>query len=278
MIESQPLPTIAQALKACNLPALETRLLLSHATGLPREKLVTHRERRLSAEQIAVFLHLVHARAHGQPMAYLLRQREFYGRNYKITPHVLIPRPETELLIDVILDTVPTFENMSILDLGTGSGVIAITLALEIFHAQVTATDINRDALNIAAENADIWKTTIRFLQSDWWQYIEQRFDLIVSNPPYIAVHDHHLQQGDLRFEPPSALTDFADGLSAYRTIIDQAPHYLHSQGWLWLEHGYDQATDIQRLLELAGFENIQTHRDLANHTRVSGGQFGKIK
>lgn len=270
------LPTIDQTLKACTLPALETRMLLCRATGLTREQLITRRERTLSAEQVAVFLHLAHARLHGQPMAYLLGQREFYGRVFKVNPAVLIPRPETELLVETVLDTLAQFKAPTLLDLGTGSGAIAISCALEAPHAQVSASDISLAALDTARVNAQQLAAQVIFIESDWWQNLKKkRFDVIVCNPPYIAADDLHLQQGDLRFEPQQALTDFADGLSAYRTIITQAPHQLNPHGWLWLEHGYDQATEIQRLLEQAGFQKLQCITDLGDHPRVSGGRIG---
>lgn len=268
------LPTIDQLLKACTLPALETRLLLCQATGWSREQLITRRERSLNAEQVAVFLHLAHARLHGQPIAYLLGQREFYGRRFTINDAVLIPRPETELLVETVLDTLARLKAPTLLDMGTGSGIIAITCALEAPHAQVSACDISRAALEAAQLNAQQLAAPITFIESDWWENLQQqRFDVIASNPPYIAANDPHLQQGDLRFEPAQALTDFADGLMAYRAIIAQAGAHLKPQGWLWLEHGYDQAHAIQTLLEQAGFQELQCKKDLAGHPRVSGGQ-----
>ncbi len=269
------LPTIAQLLRACTLPALETRMLLCQVTGLSREQLITRRDHRPSAEQVAVFLHLGHERLHGRPMAYLLGRREFYGRVFSINEHVLIPRPETELLVDTVLDTLAGVETPTVLDLGTGSGAIAITLALEAPHAEVSASDISGDALKVANANATQLGAQVCFIESDWWSnLVQQRFDVIVSNPPYIAADDVHLQQGDLRFEPQGALTDFADGLSAYREIIAHAPTHLHAGGWLWLEHGYDQAAPVRALLEQAGFGKLQCKTDLTGHTRVSGGQY----
>ena len=249
-------------------------MLLCQATGLTREQLITCHENILDAEQVAVFLHLAHARLQGQPMAYLLERREFYGRMFKVNPSVLIPRPETELLVETVLDALAQFEAPTLLDLGTGSGAIAITCALEAPHAKVSASDISTAALNIACFNAQQLAAPVTFVESDWWQQFEQqRFDVIVSNPPYIAAGDAHLQQGDLRFEPQHALTDFADGLAAYREIIAHAPHHLNPHGWLWLEHGYDQAEVIQHLLEQTGFEKLQCLTDLGGQPRVSGGQ-----
>ncbi|TAK91578.1 MAG: peptide chain release factor N(5)-glutamine methyltransferase [Burkholderiaceae bacterium] len=268
------LPTIAQLLQACTLPALETRMLLCHVTGLSREQLITRREHRPSAEQVAVFLHLGHQRLHGRPMAYLLGTREFYGRPFRVNEQVLIPRPETELLVETVLDCLHGQEAPAVLDLGTGSGAIAVTLALEAPHANVSASDVSPAALAVARGNAAQLEAAVTFIESDWWQALPpQRFDVIVSNPPYIAASDPHLQQGDLRFEPPQALTDNADGLSAYREIIAQAGGYLQAGGWLWLEHGYDQADAVCALLEQAEFGRIGSKCDLAGHARVSGGQ-----
>ncbi len=268
------LPTISQLLQACTLPALETRMLLCHVTGLSREQLITRREHHPSAEQVAVFLHLGHERLHGRPMAYLLGTREFYGRPFRVNEQVLIPRPETELLVETVLDCLHGQATPAVLDLGTGSGAIAVTLALEAPHANVSASDVSPAALAVARDNAAQLNAAVTFIESDWWQALPpQRFDVIVSNPPYIAAGDPHLQQGDLRFEPPQALTDDADGLSAYREIIAHASGYLQAGGWLWLEHGYDQAAAVRELLEQAEFGRIESKCDLAGHVRVSGGQ-----
>lgn len=280
--------TIAAALAAARekLPGFEARLLLGHVLQQPSVWLLTHDDGVLDETALQVFNALVTRRHAGEPVAYLLGHREFFGRDFVTAPGVLIPRPETELLVDIALkklgagDAAAEAETASnaplILDLGTGTGCIAITLALEYPQVRVTAVDASAAALAIAKENAQQLNATVRFLQSDWYAGVEdETFDLIVSNPPYIAVADTHLAQGDLRFEPSAALASGADGLDAIRHIIATAPAYLSAQGQLWLEHGYDQADAVRALLFTAGFVDIEQHRDLAGIVRVSGGVCG---
>jgi release factor glutamine methyltransferase len=210
----------------------------------------------------------------GEPIAYLLGVREFYGLPFKVSPDVLIPRPETELLVELALSRTP--ENGALLDLGTGSGAIAVTIASLRPDLNITASDISTSALKIAKYNAQQLlpeNAEIRFVQSDWYQQITlQQFTTIVSNPPYIVKDDAHLFEGDLRFEPINALTDHADGLSAYRQIILGATSRLTPNGWLLMEHGYDQAKDVQTLLTEHGFREVQSWADLAGIMRVTGG------
>lgn len=280
--------TIAAALAATRekLPGFEARLLLGHVLQQPPVWLLTHDDGVLDETALQVFNALVTRRHAGEPVAYLLGHREFFGRDFVTAPGVLIPRPETELLVDIALkklgagDAAAEAETASntpqILDLGTGTGCIAITLALECPQVRVTAVDASAAALAIAKENAQQLNATVRFLQSDWYAGVEdETFDLIVSNPPYIAVADTHLAQGDLRFEPPAALASGADGLDAIRHIIATAPAHLSPQGQLWLEHGYDQAEAVRVLLIVAGFIAIEQHCDLAGIVRVSGGMCG---
>ncbi len=258
------------------LDALETRMLLCHVGGFSRVQLITQSDRQLSAEQIATLNNLVQKRVDGQPLAYLLGEREFYGLNFKVSPAVLIPRPDTELLVELALQHTP--DNSSLLDMGTGSGAIAISIAAQGRDLQVHASDISAAALEIAQFNADKLlkdRDSIAFYQSDWYQQIPpQQFHTIVSNPPYIVKDDEHLSQGDLRFEPINALTDHADGLSAYRKIIGDAPAYLAKNGWLLMEHGYHQSQDVQALLREHGFSEVQSWQDLAGIWRVSGGRW----
>ena len=232
------------------------------------------------------FASLASRRAGGEPVAYLVGYREFFGREFAVSPGVLIPRPETELLVDIALKAKvgacrpakrnsrqTGSETARILDLGTGSGCIAITLALELPQAQVSAVDASAAALAVARGNAERLGAKVRLLQSHWFdQLAGERFDLIVANPPYIAAADPHLAAGDLRHEPSAALASGADGLRDIRRIIAAAPAHLAPGGQLWLEHGYDQADAVRSLLAAAGLTRIEQHRDLAGTVRVSGG------
>ncbi|MFZ2628821.1 MAG: peptide chain release factor N(5)-glutamine methyltransferase [Rugosibacter sp.] len=292
--------TIAAALAAARkkLPGFEARLLLGHVLQQPAAWLLAHGDVALDAVTSHVFNALVARREAGEPVAYLLGHREFFGRDFATSPAALIPRPETELLVDIVLkvgvglnltagNAEPYLDDtaagaarntLRILDLGAGTGCIAITLALECPSARVTALDTSRDALALAAENANRLNANVRFLHSDWYAAVaDETFDVIVSNPPYIAAADAHLTQGDLRFEPPAALASGADGLDAMRHIIAAAPAHLSAHGQLWLEHGYDQADAVRALLAAAGFTAIAQHRDLAGIVRVSGGVRGAM-
>lgn len=272
--------TISAWQKQSPLDALETRILLSHVTGLSRMQLITHDEQALTPEQMEALEQLAQRRLQGEPIAYLTGQREFYGLMLRVTPDVLIPRPETELLVELALARLPI--GGRVLDMGTGSGAIAMAIAHERPDADVTALDVSPAALAIAAENAARHavqrKTPVKFLESDWYGALniqskqQLSFDVIVSNPPYIVAGDTHLSQGDLRFEPVDALTDHGDGLSALRTLVTGAPAHLHAGGWLLMEHGYDQANAVRELLKLQGFSEVQSWRDLAGIERVSGG------
>jgi release factor glutamine methyltransferase len=205
-------------------------------------------------------------------VAYILGHREFYGLAFEVGPAVLIPRPETELLVELGLERLPP--QGRVLDMGTGSGAIAVAIAHTRPDAQVTALDVSPDALATARRNADSNSARVRFLHSSWYEALDgEQFDLIVSNPPYIAAGDRHLSEGDLRFEPAGALTDHADGLSALRTIIAGAPRHLAPQGWLLMEHGYDQAEAVRALLAQGRYTAVQSWEDLAGIARVSGGR-----
>ena len=269
--------TITACQKSSPLDALETRMLLCHALGLTRIQLITQSENKITSSQAARISSLFAERTTGVPIAYLLQQREFYGLSFYVTPAVLIPRPETELLVELALAHTPTHGRL--LDLGTGSGAIAIAVAAQQPQMQVTATDISQDALAVAKKNAGTLlspNASMTFIQSDWYQSIPiATMDTIVSNPPYIVKDDAHLTQGDLRFEPIHALTDNADGLSAYRHIIAGASAYLKPQGWLLMEHGYDQSNAVQELLHQYTFIDVQSWPDLAGILRVTGGKFG---
>ncbi|MBT9461250.1 MAG: peptide chain release factor N(5)-glutamine methyltransferase [Rugosibacter sp.] len=268
------------------LPTSEARLLLGHVLQKPLAWLLAHDDEVLDEAGLSAFKALVTRRAAGEPVAYLLGYREFFGREFLTTPATLIPRPETELLVERVIEKVDLkvgdgetaikHKSRRILDLGTGTGCIAITLALECPDASVFAIDAHEATLNVAQANAQRLDADVRFLHSDWFAAVGgEKFDLIVGNPPYIAAEDAHLLQGDLRFEPLAALASGADGLDAIRHIIATAPAYLNSAGELWLEHGYDQAEAVRELLDSAGFLHIEQHCDLAGIVRVSGGVCG---
>lgn len=253
------------------LPPLEVRMLLEHVVQLTRVQMITQSERPLSAEEAQQLDALCARRIAGEPIAYLLGEREFYGLALQVDPCVLIPRPETELLVELALQHLP--QNGRVLDMGTGSGAIAVAIAHARPDAQVSALDASMPALQIAQLNAARHGARVHFVHSDWFAAVDgQRFDLIVSNPPYIVAGDRHLSEGDLRFEPIDALTDHADGLSALRTIIAGAAGHLIAGGWLLMEHGYDQAQPVRALLDATGFGEVQSWRDLAGIERVSGG------
>lgn len=251
----------------------EARLLLAHRLGKNLAWLVAHRDDPVAATMADDYLACVRRRAAGEPVAYLTGVREFYGRPFLVTPDVLIPRPETELLVDIALAKLGAGRAARLLDLGTGSGCLAVTLALEMAPAKVLAVDLSPAALAVAGRNARQLGAPVDFLASDWFAALPaQRFDFIVANPPYIAAGDAHLAAGDLRFEPADALTDHADGLAAIRRIVAEAVHWLEEGGWLFIEHGHDQAAAVRQLFEAGGFAAIEQHADLAGIVRASGG------
>jgi len=265
-------------LKNSPLEPLETRILLGHTLQLTRVQLITQSERALTAAEARTLSALLRRRCNGEPIAYLVGTREFYGLPFEVTPEVLIPRPETELLVELALQRAAPAAR--ILDMGTGSGAIAVALAHSRPDLALVALDVSAAALAVARRNASRHGTAIRFLHGDWYRALHpeqdaggERFELIVANPPYIVAGDHHLAQGDLRFEPLGALTDHADGLAALRIIINGAAAHLAPHGWLLVEHGYDQAAPVRALMLAAGFDAVQSWRDLAGIERVSGGQ-----
>jgi release factor glutamine methyltransferase len=271
--------TVAGLLRASPLPALEARILLEHVLGWRRTELITRDDEALTTESVGRFEALAQRRIDGEPIAQLVGTREFFGLSFDVTPDVLIPRPETELLVEIALARIEGIDKPRVLDLGTGSGAIAVAIASSHGNAQVWAVDQSAEALAVAARNALKLlgsDRSLTFIQSNWTEFLDPalRFEVIVSNPPYIAQHDPHLAVGDLRFEPRTALTDEADGLSAIRTIIQTAPFFLAANGSLWLEHGYDQAAEVRALLTSRGFSDVRSERDLAGIERVSGGVF----
>ncbi|GAB4060656.1 HemK/PrmC family methyltransferase [Uliginosibacterium sediminicola] len=308
--------TLGEALAwaRARIDAVDAKVLLREASGASAAALVAFAERALPAEAAARFVDWVTRREAGEPVAHILGCREFYGQLLRVTPDTLIPRPETELLVELALSMIaplplsrpdghplPQGEGTAdagparssslppgggwpeagrgagakaarVLDLGTGSGAIAIAIALA-SEAQVSAIDASAAALSVAQDNAQRLSAPVRYLHGSWFAPVAgERFDLIVTNPPYIAEGDAHLAQGDVRFEPRSALTSGADGLDDIRLIITQAPLHLNAGGLLLIEHGYDQAAAVRDLLGAAGFGQVQSWRDLAGIERVSGG------
>ena len=290
---------------------LEGQLLLQHALNVNRAWLIAHADENLPPSIHAAYRAMLERRLNGEPIAYILGYREFYGLNLKVTPDTLIPRADTETLLEAALakialsatpspqpsptrgEGVNAVQNLgdpspspqrgrgvgergdvTILDLGTGSGAIALAIAKHRPQAYVTALDASQAALNIAIENAgNLNIPNVKFILSDWFSaLINEKFDLIVSNPPYIEADDAHLKQGDLRFEPISALASGADGLDAIRHIIKDAPQHLHPHGYLLLEHGYNQADKVAALLKQGGFSEISQAKDLAGINRVTIG------
>lgn len=253
---------------------LEAELLLAHALGQGRAWLYAHADDAIEPVLAAAFHTLVKRRLDGEPMAYLLGSREFYGRDFRVTPDVLIPRPETELLIDLALSLdLPAAAR--VIDVGTGTGCIALTLAAERPGWQVSAVDLSSAALEVARVNRDnLGLDQVALLHGSLLEPASgQFFDLVISNPPYVADGDPHLGQGDLRFEPAMALSCGEDGLSLIRALIQQASKQLKSGGWLLIEHGHDQGPRVAALFEQAGFEQIETRHDLAGHERVTLGR-----
>ena len=257
---------------AASPPRGEIRMLLSHVLKRDHAWLVAHDDYEFTLDELAQINGLAARRAAGEPIAYLLGVRDFYGRTFRCSPAALIPRPETELLIERALSHLPAGSTFHILDIGTGTGCIAITIALERPNAIVTAIDISPGALALAQDNAQRLGANVAFLQSNWLAALppNARFDLILSNPPYIAPGDAHLTQGDLCFEPAIALADAVDGLDSYRQLTRGALRHLKTGGTLIVEHGYEQGESVPALLAAAGFTGVATHRDLAGHPRIT--------
>lgn len=266
-------------IQALGLPPDEARseaqILLRETLQVTRAWLIANAEQTLTDTQAADFEQLLQRRLQGEPVAYIFGRREFYGLELAVAPGVLIPRPDTETLVEAALTRIPAQAPLCVLDLGTGSGAIALAIAVNRPQASVTAVDRSEVALSIAQINADkLGATNLHLLHSDWFAALAgETFDLIVSNPPYIANADPHLQQGDLRFEPPGALASGPDGLDDIRRIVAAAPEHLNANGWLLLEHGYDQAERVAELLDAAGFTEIGHAADLAGIQRVTLGK-----
>lgn len=271
--------TLSDWLKSARLQidAPDARLLLQHVLGLSHADLICKKDTPLDAPCAARLAALVERRAQGEPLAYLIGEASFRARTFKVTPAVLVPRPETEELVGHALAALAesSAPEPAVLDLGCGSGVIAISIALESPRAKVTGVDASAEALQVAHANALALAADVRFLQSDWFSALAgARFHLIVANPPYIAADDPHLAGDGLRHEPRLALTDEADGLSCLRHIATHAPRHLEEGGVLLCEHGYNQGEAVRHLLTAAGFQNVQTLRDLGGQERISCGNW----
>lgn len=272
--------TIQSLLDSADLPAsptarLDAELLLAAVLGKPRSYLRTWPEHEPGAEQLAAFAALLERRRMGEPVAYILGHQGFWSLDLEVAPHTLIPRPDTELLVETALQLAPATPQR-VLDLGTGSGAIALALASERGGWQVIGVDRIAEAVALAERNRQRLKLgNAEFRQSSWFDGLAgERFGLILSNPPYIAADDRHLGEGDVRFEPLSALVAGVDGLDDIRQIIAQAPRHLQAGGWLLLEHGYDQAEAVRELLAAAGFTAVDSRRDLGGHQRISLGRW----
>ncbi|MBA1290063.1 peptide chain release factor N(5)-glutamine methyltransferase [Pseudomonas japonica] len=270
---------IASLLREAQLPEsptarLDIELLLAAALGKTRSYLRTWPERIVGTEAAQVFASYLERRRQGEPVAYILGQQGFWSLDLEVAPHTLIPRPETELLVELALQCLPA-EQARALDLGTGTGAIALALGRERSGWQVVAVDRVPEAVALAERNrARLGLVNVSVRASHWFSALEgERFDLIVSNPPYICSEDPHLSAGDVRFEPSSALVSGRDGLDDIRHIIANAPSHLVSAGWLLLEHGYDQAPRVRELMAQQGFEQIESREDLGGHERVTLGR-----
>lgn len=263
----------ALALARGRIDRLDARLLLEHATGCTHADLLARPETPVFGPAGAQYLEWVERRAAGEPLAYLVGEAEFRGRVFQVSPEVLIPRPETEVLIELAVDRLKSLKTARVADLGTGSGIVAVSLALECPQAGVVAVDLSPGAISVARNNAGRLGARVDFRAGSWFDPLAgERFDLIVSNPPYVAAGDPHLARDGLPHEPQMALTDGGDGLACIRAIVAGAAAHLQPGGWLLFEHGYDQGAASRNLLAAAGFKNAFTHPDLAGTDRVSGG------
>lgn len=258
---------------------LDAELLLAFVIEKPRSYLYTWPDKTVSEAQVAAFMALLERRQCGEPVAYLLGRQGFWTLDLQVAEHTLIPRADTELLVEAALQLADASSALKVLDLGTGTGALALALASERPQWAVTGVDRIESAVALAQNNQrQLQLANVEFLSSHWFSALTaQHYDLIVSNPPYIADNDPHLQQGDVRFEPLSALVSGPDGLDDIRLIIAQAPSYLTANGWLLLEHGFDQASTVRELLQQAGFIDVSSQRDLSGHQRISLGRLPSL-
>lgn len=262
--------TIKEIIASSKLDRLDTRVILSYVTGFSNAQLISRDDYQLNSLEYEIYTKLYTRALDGEPIAYLLGYKEFYGRSFKVTSDTLIPRPETELLVDKVLEFAKLHD--SIIDLGTGSGCIAITCKLERPDLNITAVDKFSNTLIVARNNAITLNADINFICSNWFDTITNKFDIIVSNPPYIEVNDEHLL--NLQYEPQSALTDFADGFSCIRIIAEKSSIYLKNNGWLMIEHGYNQGYIVRKIFENNGLQEIETFKDYAGLERFTIGKY----
>ena len=261
-------PTVSAALAQSGLVPLDARVLMMHVLGVGRAWLVAHDRDVLDAEQARAFFALAKRRRDGEPVAYLVGRREFWKLDLVVSPAVLVPRPETETLVEAALERLPRDTNATVLDLGTGSGAIALAIASERPRCAIVATDVSPEALAVARDNAvRLALRNVTFVASDWYGQVDGSFDLIASNPPYVAPDDPHL--AELAFEPRAALTTGSDPLAAIKAIVFGATERLEPGGWLLVEHGHDQAATVRALFESAGFTSVASRRDLAGIDRI---------
>lgn len=256
-------------------PRLDVEILLSHAIQKSRSFLYAWDNYELKETELEMFEKLFKERLQGKPIAYLIGKREFWSMPFLVNEHTLIPRPETELLVEIALNHLP--KNATVVDMGTGTGCIALAIKKERPDCRVLGVDKSLNSLNISKQNSQYLNLEVEWIESYWFSNIKIKAEMIVSNPPYVAAHDPHLMQGDVRFEPRSALISGEDGLMDIKYLIDNTKFYLKKQGWLFLEHGFDQGNIIKSLLKTACYTNINTYQDSNGQDRVSGGQISFI-
>jgi len=271
----EALAAAGQRLQAASPSArVDADCLLQHVLEKDRAWLRTHDDFVLDPARLAAFDAVVERRRAGEPVAYIIGQRGFWSLDLQVTPATLIPRPDTELIVEWALELIPASAALQVLDLGTGSGAIALAVKKERPLCHVAAVDVSPDALAVAAANARRLQLAVAFVAGDWFAALgKERFDIVLANPPYVAPDDAHLVQGDLRFEPRRALVAAEQGLGDLRRIVEAAPQNLRKDGWLLLEHGYDQGEAVRSLLLRHGFTDVATRRDLGGRERCSGGR-----
>ena len=270
---SEALDWATEQLRESDDARLDSQVLLAYALNVSRIWLFTWPDKALDGATLTAFNALIEDRKSGTPIAYITGYRDFWSLRLKVTPDTLIPRADTELLVETALTLKNVEKPCDVIDLGTGTGAIALSLANECPSWRITATDINPETLAVAKENAQNLELTVSFKESAWFDAINDRFDLVISNPPYIESDDPHLQQGDLRFEPAGALASGQDGLDDIRLLVKQALKHLKKDGYLLLEHGYQQAEAVRSLMAEAGYIDIETHQDIEDRDRVTLGK-----
>ena len=270
---SEALDWATEQLSESDDARLDSQVLLAYTLNVSRTWLFTWPDKALDSATLTAFNALIEERKSGTPIAYITGYRDFWSLRLKVTPDTLIPRADTELLVETALTLKNVEKPCDVIDLGTGTGAIALSLANECPSWRITATDINPETLAVAKENAQTLELAVSFKESAWFDAINDRYDLVISNPPYIESNDPHLQQGDLRFEPAGALASGQDGLDDIRLLVQQALKHLKKDGYLLLEHGYQQAEAVRSLMAKAGYTDIETHQDIEDRDRVTLGK-----